>query len=69
MDAICLGLNHYFNTKSVYLSFAFQSNEEGIRKCLQVLAALSMKDSAKLVGYRVTNIQHNLQAVSLLILI
>lgn len=40
-----------------------QSNEEGIRKCLQVLASLSTKDSSKLNDYKIANIQHNIQNV------
>ena len=39
----------------------FQSNEEGLRRCLQVLIALSNKDSAKVEAYKVANIQHNIQ--------
>ena len=41
--------------------FALQSNEEGLRRCLQVLITLSNKDSAKVESYKVANIQHNIQ--------
>ena len=44
---------------------SFQSNEEGLRKCLQVLSLLATKDSSKLTDYKIANIQHNIQNVSI----
>ena len=47
--------------KTLTFNLYFQSNEEGLRRCLQVLIALSNKDSAKVEAYKVANIQHNIQ--------
>ena len=55
LEVICI---HYILHLMV---FALQSNEEGLRRCLQVLITLSNKDSAKVESYKVANIQHNIQ--------
>ena len=49
---------------SLKLYFFLQSNEEGIRQCLQVLAGMASRDNSHLESYKIANIQHNIQNVN-----
>ena len=40
-----------------------QSNEEGVRKCLQMVNMMLTKDSSKLRKLKVANVQYNLKGV------
>ena len=57
-----LVISKKFNIKTV-LYFFLQSNEEGIRQCLQVLAGMASRDMSHLESYKIANIQHNIQNV------